>query len=138
MPLPFKEHPLRHQLVTELHARTYIPLQAPARISHIAAVCGERGSGRTVRHLYELLEHYGVPRPERVEQYYLVRLGNIRLLWERHTEFVSYTFSLPGEFAHPFANPVIAQLPADWLAGIPGEVVAAAKPVTLITLPISP
>jgi len=125
MPVPFKEHPLRHQLVTELHARTYIPLQAPARLSHIAAVCGERGSGRTVRHLYELLEHYGVPRPERVEQYYLVHLGDIRLLWERHTEFVSYTFSLPGAFAHPFANPVIAQLPADWLAGIPGEVVAA-------------
>ena len=125
MSLPFKEHPLRHQLVTELHARTYMPLRAPARLSHIAAVCGERGSGRTVRHLQELLEHYGVPRPERIEQYYLVRLGDIRLLWERHTEFVSYTFSLPGPFTHPFANPVIAQLPADWLAGIPGEVVAA-------------
>jgi uncharacterized membrane-anchored protein len=125
MPLPFKEHPLRHQLVTELHARTYISLQAPARLSHIAAVCGERGSGRTVRHLYELLEHHGVPRPEHVEQYYLVRLGDIRLLWERHTEFVSYTFSLTGEFTHPFADPVAAQLPAEWLAGIPGEVIAA-------------
>jgi len=125
MSLPFKEHPLRHQLVNELHVRTYMPLRAPARLSHVAAVCGERGSGRTVRHLHELLERHGIPRPERIEQYYLVSLGDLRILWERHTEFVSYTFSLPGPFTHPFADPVITQLPADWLAEIPGEVIAA-------------
>lgn len=125
MSLPFKEHPLRHQAVAELHARTYEPLQAPERISHIAAVCGERGSGRNARHLFGLLEHYGVPRPSLVEQYYMVRLGDIRLLWERHTEFVSYTFSKRGAFVHPFAYPVVRELPEDWLREMPGEVVAA-------------
>lgn len=125
MLMPFKEHPLRHQLITELHARTYIPLPAPSRLSHIASVCGERGSGRTAHHLYALLEHYGIPRPRQVEQYYLVDLGALRLLWERHTEFVSYTFSQSGPFEHPFANPVAVQLPIEWLASMPGEVIAA-------------
>lgn len=125
MTLPFREHPLRHQLVAELHARTYVPLQAPARLSHLVAVCGERGSGRELEHLHQLLEHYGAPQPARPEQYYLTRLGELSLIWERHTEFVSYTFILQGPFDHPFAEPVIGRLPAEWLAAVPGEVVAA-------------
>ena len=125
MPLPFKEHPLRHQGIAELHARTYEPLHAPERVSHLASLCGEKGSGRNVRHLRRLLEHYGLPQPEMIDQYYSARLGDIRLRWERHTEFVTYTFSKQGAFVHPFAYPVLNELPRDWLAEMPGEVVAA-------------
>jgi uncharacterized membrane-anchored protein len=125
MALPFKEHPLRHQSVAELHARTYESLQAPERISHVAAICGERGSGRNLRHLFKLLEHYGLPLPETVEQHYFAELGDIRMRWERHTEFVTYTFSKRGAYRHPFAYPVLYELPQDWLSELPGEVVAA-------------
>lgn len=125
MPLPFKEHPLRHQAIEELHARTYEPLQAPERISHITAVCGERGTGRNVQHMLKLLEHYGLPVPESVDQHYRAVLGDIRMLWERHTEFVTYTFTKQGRFVHPFAYPVVRELPEEWLATMPGEVVAA-------------
>ncbi|WP_295403822.1 DUF3422 domain-containing protein [uncultured Thiocystis sp.] len=125
MALPFKEHPLRHQGVAELHARTYESLHAPERISHVAAICGERGSGRNLRHLFKLLEHYGLPLPATVEQYYFAELGDIRMRWERHTEFVSYTFSKRGAYLHPFAYPVLYELPQDWLSELPGEVVAA-------------
>ncbi|EXJ15893.1 DUF3422 family protein [Imhoffiella purpurea] len=125
MPLPFKEHPLRHQAIAELHARTYEPLRAPERVSHLAAVCGERGSGRNVRHLIRLLEHFGLPVPDQVDQHYSAVLGDIRMRWERHTEFVSYTFSKRGPFVHPFAQPVLRDLPQDWLREIPGEVITA-------------
>ncbi|MBK1721453.1 DUF3422 family protein [Thiocystis violacea] len=125
MPVPFKEHPLRHQAVAELHARTYEPLCAPERISHITAVSGERGSGRNLQHLRLLLEHFGLPAPEKVDQHYRAELGDIRLLWERHTEFVTYTFSKHGRFVHPFAYPVLRELPEEWLASLPGEVVSA-------------
>ncbi len=125
MSLPFREHPLRHPLVAELHVRTYIPLQAPARLVHIVSVCGERGSGRTLGHLQGLLDHYGLEPPTQIGQHYQTKLGDLLLLWEQHTEFVSYTFALPGSFDHPFAEPVIRYLPADWLADLPGEVIAA-------------
>ncbi|MBK1700743.1 DUF3422 family protein [Thiococcus pfennigii] len=125
MTLPFTEHPLRHQVTAELHARSYDRLRAPARISYIASVCGERGSGRNVRHLLRLLEHYGVPPPPEVGQHYAADLGAIRLRWERHTEFVTYTFCKQGPFADPFAEPVLAELPQDWLRDLPGEVIAA-------------
>ncbi|MBK5966852.1 hypothetical protein CCR95_22960 [Thiocystis minor] len=125
MALPFKEHPLRHQGIAELHARTYESLHAPGRVSHLAAICGERGSGRNLQHLFKLLDHYGLPRPETVEQHYFAVLGDIRMRWERHTEFVTYTFSKPGAYRHPFAYPVLYELPQDWLSELPGEVVAA-------------
>ena len=121
----FNEHPLRHQVVAELHARTYEPLRAPERVSHIAAICGEKGSGRNTRHLFRLLEHYGLPVPDRVDQHYSAMLGDIRLLWERHTEFVTYTFSKRGDFVHPFAFPVLRELPEDWLRDLPGEIITA-------------
>lgn len=123
--LPFKEHPLRHQVTAELHARTFEPLRAPERVSFLAVVCGERGSGRNVAHLKRLLEIYGRPVPEKIDLHYSADLGPLRVRWERHTEFVTYTFSQQGDFNHPFANPVIKQLPQDWLREMPGEVISA-------------
>ncbi|EGV33452.1 membrane anchored protein [Thiorhodococcus drewsii AZ1] len=125
MPLPFKEHPLRHQAIAELHARNYEPLHAPERVSHLATICGERGSGRNLRHLFRLLEYYGLPIPDQIDQHYSAMLGDIGMLWERHTEFVTYTFTKHGTFIHPFAQPVLRELPEAWLRDMPGEIVTA-------------
>ena len=125
MKLPFKEHALRRALNGELHARTFEPTQAPARVSHLAFLCGERGSGINTRHLHRLLEHFGAPIPEQVGQYHVANLGDIRLHWERHTEFVTYTFTHCGPFTHPFDHPVIERLPSNWLENSPGELIAA-------------
>lgn len=127
MSLPFKEHPLRRQSIAELHARTYEPLHAPERISHITVICGERRSGRNASHLFELLQHFGVPLPELSgqHQHYRAVLGDIRMRWERHTEFVTYTFAKRGNFVHPFAYPVLGDLPCEWLDNMPGEVISA-------------
>ena len=125
MSLPFREHPLRHQAVAELHARTYEPLRAPERVLHITAVCGERGTGRNLQHMLELLKHFGVEPPPRVDQHHRAVLGDIRMLWERHTEFCTYTFSRRGRFTDPFAAPLLLDLPPAWLASLPGDVVAA-------------
>jgi len=125
MTLSFQEHPLRHQVTAELHARAYDPLRAPARVSYIASICGERGTGRNLAHLRRLLSHYRLPVPEGVGQHYAVDLGPIRLRWERHTEFVTYSFTKVGPFGHPFADPILDELPEDWLRELPGEVVTA-------------
>jgi uncharacterized membrane-anchored protein len=121
----FRDHPLRHTVTSELHARTFEPLHAPERVSHLAVVCGERGTGRNVRHLKRLLAHFGRPVPEDVDQHYSDDLGPMRVRWERHTEFVTYTFSRQGPYAHPFAEPVLNGLPAQWLRELPGEVISA-------------
>jgi len=125
MPTVFREHPLRRAVTAELHARTFEALRAPERVSHLAVVCGERGTGRNVGHLKRLLAHFGRPVPERVDQHYADDLGPVRVRWERHTEFVTYTFSKQGAYEHPFADPVLQELPEGWLREMPGEVISA-------------
>jgi uncharacterized membrane-anchored protein len=131
MSLPFPDHPLRHAVTQELHVRTFEAVRAPAAVAHLAYVCGERGSGVNVAHLLRLLSHFGVATPDAAEvgQYYFVDLGELRLRWERHTEFVTYSFtrSLSPDRAadHPFAKAPLAALPPRWLAALPGQVVTA-------------
>lgn len=125
MSMVFREHPLRRTVAAELHARTYEPLRAPERISHLAAMCGEGDFERHVEHLKGLLAHYGCPIPETIDRHFAADLGPLRVRWERHTEFVAYTFSQQGAFAHPFAEPALRQLPEAWLRALPGEAIAA-------------
>jgi len=125
MSLVFTEHPLRRTVAAELHARDYEPLQAPEKVSHIAVMCGDKDRGRNIEHLKKLLAHYAAPIPETLDQHHAADLGPLRLRWERHTEFVTYTFAQQGEFRDPFTDPVLNQLPEDWLRGLPGDVIAA-------------
>ena len=122
---PFPEHPLRHEVTAELHARTFEPLRAPARVAHIAYLSGERGGGRNVRHLLRLLAHFNVPAPADLGQQFFIDVGGLRLRWERHTEFVTVSFSREGAFDRPFSDSLLAELPADWVRELPGEVVSA-------------
>jgi len=133
MSMPFPEHPLRQAVTQELHVRTFEPVRAPVAVAHFAYQCGERGSGANVAHLLRLMESFGLdaPPPAEVGQYLAVDLGDARLRWERHTEFVTYGFSraLSPEraAANPFADDPLAGLPPDWLAALPGQVVSAVR-----------
>jgi uncharacterized membrane-anchored protein len=53
-------------------------------------------------------------------------VGGLWLRWERHTEFVTYTFTQLGPFTEPFATSLLDKLPAVWLRNLPGQVVTAA------------
>ena len=125
MPFFFQEHPLRRVVTAELHARTFEPLRAPERVSYLAVVCGEQGIERNVLHLKRLLTHFGRPIPETVDRHHSVDLGPMRMRWERHTEFVTYTFSKQGAYTHPFAELLLHKLPEEWLRELPGEVISA-------------
>jgi uncharacterized membrane-anchored protein len=126
MDLPFPDHPLREAVTAELHARTFDPLRAPARVAHLAYLCGERGTGRQVQYLKRLLAHFGTDAPAEVGQQLAVDLGGLWLRWERHTEFVTYTFTRVGPFTEPFAKSLLDELPEVWLRNLPGQVVTAA------------
>lgn len=123
---PFRNHPLRLALTEELHARTFEPLRAPARVAHLAVVCGERGSGRNDQHLKRLLAHFGAPVPDKPGQYHHARLGALQLRWERHTEFVTYSFASEEDVGEPFARSPLEDLPPDWLRELPGEAISSA------------
>ncbi|MCW8952323.1 MAG: DUF3422 domain-containing protein, partial [Rhodospirillales bacterium] len=123
---PFNEHPFRAVLALELHARPYEPLHAPERLSHIAYVTGETGTGRNHAHLARLCERFGARMPSDDANHFSADMGGFRVRWERHTEFCTYTFFRNEPFGHPFSETAINLVPNDWLADLPGEVLAAA------------
>jgi uncharacterized membrane-anchored protein len=120
-----KDHPLRQELATEIHARPHGLLRAPARISHIAVISDESGAETDHAHLAALCETLGAEPPPPGATHYAGGVGPFRLKWERHTEFTTYTFFSEAPLTEPFDEPVIEQVPRQWLEGIPGHALAA-------------
>lgn len=116
------EHPDRRRLAAELHARTPETLEPPLRVTHLAVLVDPGERGRERGHLAALLAP-----PGEEETQVTGELGDgVRLRFEAHGEFTTYTVYVPGAGAAPFAAPAAASLPAGWLAGVPGRTIAAA------------
>jgi uncharacterized membrane-anchored protein len=116
---PLRTHPLRDRLVNEVHARPTMALEAPQSASHLAVVTGEHAASEIHGHLVLLCERHGVVPPTAGVDYFITDLGALQLRWERHTEFVTYTFFRRGGGEDPFTEPPIEAVPRDWLATLP-------------------
>jgi uncharacterized membrane-anchored protein len=121
-----REHRLRALLTDEVHARPFAELMPPDRASHLALLTGEAGVEEDHAQLVRLCERYGVAAPRAGINHFSQDLGAFRLRWERHTEFVSYTFLRAGPTgADPFAESAIDGVARDWLEHLPGELLVA-------------
>lgn len=118
-------HPQRHLLSNEIHARPPPELVAPERLSYIAINYDADSANVVFDDLARLCVIWGVQSPTAEVSHFSAEYSNLRLKWERHTEFVSYTFSRKGDFERPFEDPVIALVNEEWLATLSGKLVVA-------------
>jgi uncharacterized membrane-anchored protein len=125
MGLP-ENHRLRFQLAGEVHARPHEALSAPLRASHVAVLVDPEDRAREHAHVSRLCREAGLAAPAADAINFSADLGTFRLRWERHTEFSSYTFFVPGLGPAPFAEPAATRVPDEWLRSIPGRTLAAA------------
>ena len=125
MELP-ANHPLRFELAGEVHARPHEALVAPVRASYVAVLVDAADREREHAHVARLCREAGVAPPEPGAIHFSADLGALRLRWERHTEFSSYTFFCAGVGTARFSEPATARVPADWLRAIPGRTLTAA------------
>lgn len=116
-----QDHPLRYSLTNELHARPFAELRPPERASHLAMLSPEDNQEAERAHLVALCKRFGVPEVPPEAKHFNAEFGAFRLKWERHSEFSSYTFFQRGRVNTLFAEPVIEQVPAEWLEALPGE-----------------
>ena len=125
-----QDHPLRRELIGEMHARPFLGFQGPAEVLHLAFKPEGRGIGvdhaAEYAHLAALLRSEGAAAPDREANHLVTEFRDLQMKWERHTEFVSYTFIRPRAQAEPFSDGPEDWLPHDWLSGAPGRVIAAA------------
>lgn len=134
LPLSLPGEPLRltvpawrAALYDELHARPFPVLSSPVRVSHLAVlpVDGEQAGAAESAHLARLCARFGMPAPATGESCFYRDFGAFELRWERHTEFCTWTVLQKGSDPAPLVNTPLATLPPDWLAALPGRIVAA-------------
>ncbi|HLG81615.1 MAG TPA: DUF3422 domain-containing protein [Bradyrhizobium sp.] len=118
-------HPLRDQLANEVHARPVTPMLAPDRASHLAFLTGEAGALEDHAQLVRLCQRYGVAAPQPGINYFTHDFGSFRARWERHTEFVTYTFFQSGPSPDFFARPAVESVARDWLQMLPNSLLVA-------------
>jgi uncharacterized membrane-anchored protein len=119
-----QNHPARHLLHNELHARPFVAMKAPENISHIAMLCGEGTANVDLAHLAKLCDSFDISAPEQ-GNYFYGDFGSFRLKWERHTEFCTYTFHYDPPDDEPFKSTAIERVPDNWLADLPGQCLVA-------------
>lgn len=124
MPL-FNEHPLRHALNDEVHARPPVPLETPEFVTYLAFLHHEGSAGREALHLEALTSQLGLPAPETETGHVFIDAEAFRLKWERHNEFSSYTFFHHIAAEDSAGDNALLAVPAGWRKDIPGQLVAA-------------
>ena len=123
------DHPLRHATASELHARPFPHISAPARAAFFAYTSAQNDSGRREaadrEHFLRLLDHYGVAHPADTEPHFFGQLGEVWIKWECHTEFVTYTAFVDDLSDRAFDGSEFSIFPAAWQASLPGTTLSS-------------
>ena len=123
------DHPLRHATASELHARPFPHISAPARAAFFAYTSAQNDSGRREaadrEHFLRLLDHYGVAHPADTESHFFGQLGEVWIKWECHTEFVTYTAFVDDLSDRAFDGSEFSVFPAAWQADLPGATLSS-------------
>ena len=131
MPMLPSDHPERLALADEVHARPPEPLHTPVRASHLALLVDAEERQLESQHLARLFMRFDVTPPPAGTTQFSAQLGGLRVKWERHGEFSSFTVFAAGAGGSPFEDTASAHLPVGWLQGMPGRTVAAAHALLL-------
>jgi len=127
---PIEDHPLRYQLVNELHARPFPTLNVPCTAVFLAikqpVEAASRDQSADRAHLIDLLDRHGAPHPQPGANHYFGKIGRHTLKWESHTEFVTYTVFTGGQSERAFDPADFGIFPDDWLACAPGARITSA------------
>src|SRR5205823_4107877 len=79
-------------------------------------------------HLAALLRDHHLPQPDAQSSHVRMEIGGFRVRWELHTEFVTWTFSRASNaegFGEREPATAIEAVPQEWLARMPGELIAS-------------
>ena len=123
------QYPQRQSLHNEVHARPPEAMVVPLAISHIVMLTDASQRDASRAHLSALLRDRHLPMPDADSTHVRMDLGALRIRWEMHTEFVTWTFSRPvdAEAFRGNASVTAAQVvPQDWLEALPGQCLTSA------------
>ncbi len=124
--MTIRNHPLRAGLSAEMHLRRLPPFEAPYRLMQIVTVLGEGSTGEARAHI-ESLAAIGNEIVTLAAKYGVLDIDGVHLVWERHTEFATYTLLRPGTEEVTFDPALFEPVLSKVLETIPGETVRATQ-----------
>jgi uncharacterized membrane-anchored protein len=97
--MTLKSDPRRDRIWQELHARPYVRVPGPAHVLHFAFLTGEGAEAADAAARARLQTALGLESTYETPRHvisvtHLAGLGRLVVAWERHGEFVAYTFFL--------------------------------------------
>jgi uncharacterized membrane-anchored protein len=125
------DHPQRLALADEVHARPSEPVARPSRAGYVALLVDGDARSAELAHLARLAATHGVAGPAAGDTQWRGTLGQLLVRWERHGEFSSLMFLLPGVAEAPGLPPPWESLPAGWFERLPGQTIVAVRAAVL-------
>ena len=126
-----RDHHRRAGLNAELHARPPEDLTAPVSVSYLALLRDPALPDDELSRLAAFARDAGKIPPASDANHYRADFGAFRLKWERHAEFSRYMFIVEGLDDQPFAETALGRVPAAFVTGLPGELIAASHAILL-------
>ena len=124
--MTIQDHPLRGALSAEMHVRRLPRLTAPCRMMQVVTVLGETNTDAPRAHI-EALRRLGTEVVPLSGKYGVISLDGVTLVWERHTEFATYTLVRPGIGDDPFDPSDFDPVRDRLYAGMPGEIIRSTQ-----------
>lgn len=121
-----RNHPLRAALAEEMHLRRLPRFAAPCRLVQIVTVLDEATADEARCHI-EALAAGGRAIVPVAGKYGVLAMGDVTLVWERHTEFATYTLLRPGIFDATFDPAAFDPVLPTVLKDMPGAIIRATQ-----------
>ncbi|AJP74040.1 DUF3422 family protein [Sphingomonas hengshuiensis] len=124
--MTIRSHSLRAALSEEMHVRRLPRFATPCRLLQFVTLLGEGSAEFAGEHIAMLLAAGRALVPASA-RYAVLELEGVTLVWERHTEFATYTLLRPGAFDTPFDPEWFEPVQSHICADMPGEIVRATQ-----------
>ena len=126
----------RVSLHNEVHARPQARIRLPALLTYVAVLNHGLSREEEWAHLRSLPGQQNLALQALQGNFLRLRLGGYTVKWERHSEFTRYSIvqPLPEGAGLDVERPALSDrlaTPPGWLAGIPGQTIAAIQMVLL-------
>jgi uncharacterized membrane-anchored protein len=123
--LEFIAHPLRRQVLDELHARPFQLVETPRRVLFHAFATGDLPVAAERAALSDWCIGTGAVRPDEGANFHRAVFPTARLRWERHSEFSTYGWDVPAPGGEPFHWPLPQPTPVGTSLAAPGPLLVA-------------
>jgi uncharacterized membrane-anchored protein len=124
--MTIQDHPLRAALSAEMHVRRLPRMSAPCRMMQVVTVLGETNTDAPRAHI-EALKRLATVVVPLSAKYAVLLIDDVTLVWERHTEFATYTLLRSGMTAEPFDPADFDPVRDRLYAGMPGEIIRSTQ-----------